>query len=130
VVNSSLVAACRVGTFAPFRGKSSQMPVREPFTRPTALSKSCPVKPCQTQSNHFLTLTNLDHEQPPSHVLSGIKSGSPKLPDFRLRGNSRKFADTPHFALRILHSAFPAPPPPPLHSAFTILPFAFNILRT
>ena len=78
VVNSSSVAAYRAGPLAAVCGKSIQVPVHELLTRHTALSKSCPVKPCQTQSNHFFTLTNLDHAKPPRPVRSGIKSGSPQ----------------------------------------------------
>jgi hypothetical protein len=70
-----------MGFSAPFAascGKSSQVPVHEPFAHPAALSQSCPVKLGQTWLNHFLTWTNLDREQPSSHVRFGIKSGSPE----------------------------------------------------
>ena len=63
---------------APFRGNSMQITRHEPFTRPAAPSQSRPVKLCQTQSNHFFNLEHLDLEHPPSHLLSGIKSGSPE----------------------------------------------------
>ena len=53
---AALVAARRTGHFAPSCGKSMEMPLHEPFTHHTALSQSCAVKPCQTQSNHFFNL--------------------------------------------------------------------------
>ena len=118
-VNSSLIAAGHTVPFAPFGSKSIQVPFHEPFTRQTALSKSRAVKPCQTQSNHSLPLTNLDHEQPPSPVLSGIQSGSPETFGLQAARNflsaiASATADAairgyPHFAFCILHSAFPSP---------------------
>ena len=50
------VTAGRAMPFAPFPDKLIQVPFHEPFTRPAALSQSCAVKPCQTQSNHFFNL--------------------------------------------------------------------------
>jgi len=90
VVNSSLVAACRAGPFAPFlsrqRGATADaknkckllsmntLRLKPRFPNP---ARSNPVKPSQTQSNHSVTLTNLDHEHPPCHVQSAIESSSP-----------------------------------------------------
>jgi hypothetical protein len=42
---------------APFRGQSIQVTVPEQFMHKTERSNSCPVKLCQTQSNHFSALT-------------------------------------------------------------------------
>jgi hypothetical protein len=43
-----LVATRRAGHFEPFRGKSIQVPLHEPFTRQTKTFKSTPIKPNQT----------------------------------------------------------------------------------
>jgi len=113
--------------FVPSRGDSMELPFHEQLTLPAALSKSCPVKPGQTRSNHFVALTNLDHEHPPHHVQSRIETGSP---DTCMVQGARIFPETRGFLpFCILHSAFCISfTTPSLHHSFRIYHFAFCLL--
>src|ERR1017187_6738138 len=124
-----------MGFSAPFAascGKSSQVPVHEPFAHPAALSQSCPVKLGQTWLNHFLTWTNLDREQPSSHVRFGIKSGSPET--FGLQA-TRKFLSAMASATVAAEVREPKPPHHPITPlrfvpTFSLQPSAFSLCST
>jgi polynucleotide 5'-kinase involved in rRNA processing len=68
VVNSSLVAACRAGTFAPFRGKSIEVPLHEQLA---LKSEFFSIKVNQTKSKHFFQPLAHHSTTPPSHSDEG-----------------------------------------------------------